>query len=167
MTVGRLAVVLLCGFAALLGLRLLGLYAELTEEIPAVDRTLDDSVKPLRLPDLDKIDPVATMFDVFPQTTPGASQTQQQPETAGAGLNELETGDNIIRVQGIFHTEDQQYVVISIASKKQRTADQVVRLSIGDSAAGYEVSSIRRDAVGLQGPSGQNAMLRIFRNEEL
>ena len=81
-------------------------------------------------------------------------------------LNELIAGDEIIRVQGIFLTEDAEFAIISITGKRKkrsRRCSSQRRRSI----KGVRVTLIEQDAVHLSGPSSQTAVLRIFSRDDL
>ena len=95
-----------------------------------------------------------------------AANNRKAVNGSGEALNELIAGDEIIRVQGIFLTEDAQFAVISTTGKKKRKKPEVFKISTGETLKGFRVTLIEQDAVHLSGPSSQTVVLRIFTRDE-
>ena len=89
----------------------------------------------------------------------------KQGNGPGDALNELIAGDEILRGQGIFLTEDEQFAIISITGKKQKRNQEVIKVSAGEELKGFHVTLIEQNAVHLSSPSSQTMVLRIFKDK--
>lgn len=81
------------------------------------------------------------------------------------GLNQLITNNEIIRVTGIFTTQNQQSAAIEVIPKnkiKRNTVKKMQRIVPGDMLKGYRVMSIEPDSIVLSQPSAENVRLKIF-----
>lgn len=116
--------------------------------------------------------PSAVKTEGFGKIFDTGSTVSPKPNRPGQGngpgdaLNELIAKNEIIRVQGIFLTEDAQFAIFSITGKTQKKRPQVLKVSLGEALKGFRVSFIEQNAVHLSGPSSQTAVLRIFSKDD-
>ena len=80
------------------------------------------------------------------------------------GLNQLNTGREIIRVKGIFITKNQQSAAIVIIPGKnvKRTSGKIRRIVAGDMIKGYKVVSILPESIALSDMLSNKVTLKIF-----
>jgi len=102
--------------------------------------------------------------NIFGTTAAETTKEISRHGAAGSGaLNELITGDEVVRVQGIFITEDGKYAVLSIVNKKgkkQKTED--IKVAVGDRIRGFTVEGIKPGYVSLTGSESNRIDLKIF-----
>ena len=92
-----------------------------------------------------------------------AEETSRHSSSNGA-LNELIAGDEVVRVVGIFISEDVRYAVISILDKKKRKhKTEGKKVSIGDKIKDFSVVSILPGSISLSADSSEQIVLRIFK----
>ena len=96
-----------------------------------------------------------------------SAETTKKPFKHGDGngtLNELVSGDEAVRVQGIFITEDKRYAVLSIVNKKKKgRKTEEIKVTPGDSVRGFTVKAIGQGYVSLAGDTSESIDLKIFK----
>ena len=160
--VGRFLIIVNLVLASIFVYKVVTLHRELgRKEMAGRDLSIYDFAE-IKRPVIETKGNYGAMFGV---TVPETSATGMDGHAGSVSgiLNQLTTGDLIIRVKGIFLAEDEQFAVISITGKKQKKKQEVVKVSVGEELKGFHVTLIEQNTVHLSGPSSQTAVLRIFR----
>jgi hypothetical protein len=93
------------------------------------------------------------------------ARKKSPPGSGDGALNELVSGDEIVRVKGIFISEDVRYAVISILEKKKRRHEsEGKKVSIGDKIKGYSLVSILPGSIVLLDSAANKIVLKIFKS---
>ena len=103
--------------------------------------------------------------NIFGLRYPDIVKSVNTSVTGNSKLNELVTGGEVIRLRGIFISEDQRYAVISISDKKKKHAEKPEKVGIGDTIRDYILLSVRPDSIVLADGSSDESdkvVLRIF-----
>lgn len=84
-------------------------------------------------------------------------------------LNELVTTHEIIRIMGIFITEDHRFTVVSIIYTKMTKPEETIKIGIGDTLGdvsdklkGFSVDAIQPGSVTLASASSPAIRLKLF-----
>ena len=101
--------------------------------------------------------------NIFGLTTPLPEKSAGQ-KGKGGPLNELLTGDLILRIRGIFISGGLKYTVISLTNKKTRKSEEK-KLYVGDKVDDFSITDIRPGAVRLGNGSDEKLTLRIFKEK--
>jgi len=106
---------------------------------------------------------------IFDTDATGKAATSDLRESRGpdGGLNELVSGDEIIRVQGIFLTDKARFAIVSIIGRKKGKGkdEEPVKVMSGEKIRDFVVTRITPGSVHLAGPSSKAVILRIFKEE--
>lgn len=84
----------------------------------------------------------------------------------GRGLNELRDNNLIVRVKGIFITEDRGYAVISIRHSNSKRWEKK-KVEIGDKISEFSVIDIQPGTLSLRNDEAKKITLRIFKKNEI
>lgn len=152
--------------AVLLTSILFSLYEDLAKDKTIKRRPSEYVFHKVERPSAVKTEGFGKIFDTDTTASEGVNN-RKQGNGPGDALNELISGDEIIRVQGIFLTEDEEFAIISITGKKQKRNQEVIKVMAGEELKGFHVTFIEQNAVHLSGPLSQTAVLRIFSRDDL
>jgi len=162
---GKIPLILNLFLAAFLASILFSMYTELSGDKTVKRKPSEYVFHKLDRPSAVKTEGFAKIFDA--DSSPAASSNSpKQGNGSEDALNELIAGDEVIRVQGIFLTEDAAFAIISITGKKKKKKQEVLKVGAGDTLKGFRVTLIEQDAVQLSGPSSRTAVLRIFSKDD-
>ena len=101
--------------------------------------------------------------NIFGVKSTEIAKKNSQPGSGNSALNELVAGDEVIRVMGIFISEDVRYAVISIRDKKKkRHKTKGKKVSTGDKIKDFSVVSILPGSISLADSASNKIDLRIF-----
>ena len=140
--------------------KLFVLYGEIRYEGADGQNRLDYSFVDIKRPLLKISKEYRNIFGV--KLTETAEKNSQLDPVNGA-LNELITGDEVVRVMGIFISEDVRYAVISILDKKKRRhKTKGKKVSTGDKIKDFSVVSILPGSISLADSTSNKIDLRIF-----
>ena len=101
--------------------------------------------------------------NIFGVKLPENSKESSQDDSGLGPLNELITKDQVIRVQGIFTTEDHRQAVISLAAKDGKSKEKIIKVVEGDKINNFTVDSIMQGSVGLSNEAADTIQLKIFK----
>lgn len=140
--------------------KLFALYEEIRYEGAEGQNSLDYSFVDIKRPPLKISKEYRNIFGV--KLTELVKNSQL---CSGNGvLNELVSGDEVIRVMGIFISGDIRYAVISILDKKKRRhKTEGDKISIGDKIKDFSVVSILPGSISLADSASNKIDLRIFK----
>ena len=140
--------------------KLFALYGEIRYEGAEGQNSVDYNLADIKRPPLKISDEYRNIFDV--RLTESAKKNSQ-PVSGSSALNELVAGDEVVRVMGIFISEDTRYAVISILDKKKRRHKiEGKKVSIGDKIKDFSVISILPGSISLADTASNKIDLRIF-----
>ena len=141
--------------------RLFALYMEIRYKGTGGQNSVDYSFVDIKIPSLKMSREYRNVFGV--KLSEIAEETSRHSSSNGA-LNELIAGDEVVRVVGIFISEDVRYAVISILDKKKRKhKTEGKKVSIGDKIKDFSVVSILPGSISLSADSSEQIVLRIFK----
>ena len=152
--------------AAILAAILFSTYTELAGEKTIKRKPSEYVFHKVERPSAVKTEGFGKIFDAD-STASESVNTPKHENGPKDMLNELIAGDEIIRVQGIFLTEDERFAVISITGKKQKKKQEVLKVRVGEELKGFRVTRVEQNAVHLSNASSQTAVLRVFSRENL
>ncbi|NIA11250.1 MAG: hypothetical protein GWP10_16390 [Nitrospiraceae bacterium] len=102
--------------------------------------------------------------NIFGLTPPKTVKKSPVHQTDKGALTELPSGDEVIRVTGIFISENARYAVISIFNKEKRTYKiKRKKVGLGDKIKDFSVVSILPGSVCLADSASHKIDLRIFK----
>lgn len=140
--------------------RLFALYAEIRYRDTEGQNSVDYSLVDIKRPPLKISEEYRNIFGV--KLTELAKNSQ--PGSGNGVLNELVSGDEVIRVMGIFISGNIRYAVISILDKKKRRhKTEGKKVSIGDKIKEFSVVSILPGSISLADSASNKIDLRIFK----
>lgn len=146
---------------AVFAYRLFVLYAETGYADTEGRNIVDYSLVDIKRPPVKMSQEYRNIFGV--KLTEIAKKNSQHGSGNGA-LNELISGDEVVRVMGIFISEDVRYAVISILDKKKRRhKTEGKKVNIGDKIKDFSVVSILPGSIGLVDGASNKIDLRIFK----
>ena len=141
--------------------KLFALFGEIRYEGAEGQSSVDYSLADIKRPFLKISKEYRNIFGVKPTET---AKKSFQPGSGNGALNELVAGDEVIRVMGIFISEDVRYAVISIFDKKKRKhKTEGKKISIGDKIKDFSVVSILPGSISLADNASNKIDLRIFK----
>ena len=141
--------------------KLFALYGEIRYEGAEGQSSVDYSLADIKRPPLKISEEYRNIFGV---KLTKIAEKNSQPDSGNGALNELIAGDEVIRVMGIFISEDVRYAVISILDKKKRRHEtEGKKVSIGDKIKDFSVVSILPGSIGLADSASNKIDLRIFK----
>lgn len=140
--------------------RLFALYAEIRYRDTEAQNSVDYSLVDIKRPLLKISEEYRNIFGV--KLTELVKNSQ--PGSGNGVLNELVSGDEVVRVMGIFISGDIRYAVISILDKKKRRhKTEGKKVSIGDKIKDFSVVSILPGSISLADSASNKIDLRIFK----
>lgn len=153
-------------FAVIFAFKLFSLHARIWSEEEKPPDAFGYNFTEVKRPSIKKAAGFRNIFGVDMALSENKKENAEQ-NIVPEDLNELVLKDEIIRLRGIFITNDNRYAVISIAKKKKKKKEEMIKAGIGDKIRGFTVDSILPESVYLTG-SKQNAIyLRIFKNDDI
>lgn len=154
----RLILCINLALAAVFAFKLFALNAEIGSQVNKETDSLDHTPVQVQRPAVKASEKYRNIFGVMtPETT-----TLPSDRSESEGYNELMAGDETIRLRGVFITQSERYVVISVSSKKIRGKEDVKKLHIGEKIRGFTVSAIQSARVSLSDASAEPLLLKIF-----
>ena len=146
---------------AVFAYRLFALYAEIRYRDTEVQNSVDYSFVDIKRPLLKSSEEYLNIFGIKPTEI---AKKNSQPGSGSGVLNELVSGDEVVRVMGIFISKDVRYAVISILDKKKRRhKTEGKKVSIGDKIKDFSVISILPGSISLADSASNKIDLRIFK----
>lgn len=141
--------------------KLFALYGEIKYESAEGQNSLDYSLVDIKRPALELNPEYRNIFGI---KLTEIAKKNSQPGSGSGALNELIAGDEVVRVMGIFISEDVRYAVISILDKKKRRhKTKGKKISIGDKIRDFSVISILPGSISLADSASNKIDLRIFK----
>lgn len=142
--------------------KLFALYGEIRYEGAEGQSSVNYSLADIKRPPLKISEEYRNIFGV--KLTEIAKNSQHS--SVNGALNELVAGDEVVRVMGIFISEDVRYAVISILDKKKRRHKaKGKKVGIGDKIKNFSVVSILPGSISLADSASNKIDLRIFKKK--
>lgn len=106
------------------------------------------------------------IFGLVPKKNPPhGTRKSFTPQADNLVLNELVSGNEVVRVMGIFISKDIKYAVISIFDKKKKRLQiKSQKIGVGDKIKDFSVVSILPGSVALADNASNKTELRIFKS---
>ncbi|MBC2696421.1 MAG: hypothetical protein HF982_14325 [Desulfobacteraceae bacterium] len=144
---------------AVFAYRLLALYAEIKYRNTKGQNSVDYSLVDIKRPPLKIREEYRNIFGL---KLSEIAKENSKPDSGNRALNELVSGDEVVRVIGIFISKDIRYAVISLSHKKKKHKKEVKKVIVGDKIKDFSVISILPGSISLADAASNKIDLRIF-----
>ncbi len=145
------------------------LYCTLSLQNIAVRSPLEYNFMEIKRPKIAaRFGPVSDLFATGggDTSTPSAGPSESKAPRPSARLNELSTGDKVIRVIGIFITKTGRYAAVAMSEQDKAGAGyvQLKKVTVGNRLRGYTIVSISPGYIKLQSGASKEVILGIFKD---